>query len=99
MLIHLIILRGIVTGGGEAFYSPPANALIAEYHEKTRATAMSIHQTALYAGIIISGFLAGWIADRFGWRMAFYVFGGLGIINVILLLMRLKDARSAGKGY
>jgi MFS family permease len=97
LLIHLVILRGIVTGGGEAFYSPPANALIAEYHEKTRATAMSIHQTALYAGIIISGFLAGWIADRFGWRMAFYVFGGLGIINVILLLLRLKDSVPAKK--
>ena len=97
MLIHLIILRGIVTGGGEAFYSPPANALIAEYHEKTRATAMSIHQTALYFGIIISGVLAGWIADQFGWRMAFYVFGGLGFINALLLVLRLKDSIPARK--
>ena len=92
LLIHLIILRGIFTGGAEAFYSPPANALIGEYHEKTRATAMSIHQTALYAGIVVSGFLAGWIADQFSWRVAFYLFGCLGILLAIILFFRLKDS-------
>lgn len=95
LLIHLIVLRGIFTGGCEAFYSPPANALIGEHHDKTRATAMSIHQTALYAGIVVSGFLAGWIADRFSWRVAFYAFGGLGILLAIVLVFRMKDSRSA----
>lgn len=92
LLIHLVILRGVFTGGCEAFYAPPANALIGEYHEKTRATAMSIHQTALYVGIVISGFLAGWIADQFNWRVAFYVFGGLGILLAIILVFRFKDS-------
>ncbi|HOI79362.1 MAG TPA: MFS transporter [Petrimonas sp.] len=92
MLIHLIFLQSIATGGGEAFYSPSANAMIGEHHDKTRATAMSIHQTALYAGIIMSGYLAGWIADQFGWRVAFYVFGGLGIILSLIIAARLKDS-------
>lgn len=95
MLIHLIFLQSIATGGGEAFYSPSANAMIGEHHDKTRATAMSIHQTALYAGIIMSGYLAGWIADQFGWRVAFYVFGGLGIILSLIIAARLKDSRPA----
>jgi sugar phosphate permease len=93
LLIHLIILRGVFTGGCEAFYAPPANALIGEYHDKTRSTAMSIHQTALYAGIVISGYGAGWIADQYGWRLAFYLFGGLGIILAIILFFRLKDSK------
>lgn len=92
LLIHLIILRGIFTGGCEAFYSPPANALIGEHHKETLATAMSIHQIALYAGIVISGYGAGWIADQFGWRMAFYLFGGLGIVLAVILIFRLKDS-------
>lgn len=92
MLIHLILLQSIATGGGEAFYSPSANAMIGEHHDKTRATAMSIHQTALYAGIIMSGYLAGWIADQFGWRVAFYLFGGLGIILSLIIAVRLKDS-------
>lgn len=94
-LIHLILLQSIATGGGEAFYSPSANALISEHHDKTRATAMSVHQTALYAGIILSGYLAGWIADHFGWRIAFYIFGGFGIILSLVIAARLKDSRPA----
>jgi MFS transporter, Spinster family, sphingosine-1-phosphate transporter len=65
-LLYFILLRGIATGGGEAFYAPSANALISEHHHKTRAFAMSIHQTALYAGIISSGFLAGYIGENYG---------------------------------
>ena len=98
MLIHLIFLQSIATGGGEAFYSPSANALISEHHDKTRATAMSIHQTALYAGIITSGYLAGWIADQFGWRIAFYVFGAIGIVLSLIIGIRIKDSRPIKTG-
>jgi sugar phosphate permease len=91
-LVQLILLRSIATGGGEAFYSPSANALICEYHQKTRATALSIHQTALYVGIIGSGYLTGYIADLYGWRMAFYLFGGFGVVLAGVLLFRLKDS-------
>ncbi len=98
LLIHLIFLQSVATGGGEAFYAPSANALISEHHDKTRATAMSIHQTALYAGIIMSGYLAGWIADHFGWRIAFYVFGAFGIILSIVIGIRLKDSHPVSNG-
>jgi len=91
-LWHLILLRSVATGGGEAFYFPAASALIGESHEKTRATALSIHQTAVYVGIICSGYLAGMIADAYGWRMAFYTFGGFGIILAFVLYNRLRDS-------
>lgn len=90
-LISLIIFRSIATGGGEAFYFPSANSLIAQYHHKTRAMAMSIHQTALYIGLIASGFIAGWIGEHFGWRMAFYAFGGFGVVLAMIIMARLKD--------
>lgn len=89
-LISLIIFRSIATGG-EAFYFPSANSLIAQYHHKTRAMAMSIHQTALYIGLIASGFIAGWIGEHFGWRMAFYAFGGFGVVLALIIMARLKD--------
>ena len=45
----LILLRSVATGGGEAFYTPSANKLISENHPvETRATALSVHQAALY---------------------------------------------------
>ena len=95
-LFELIILRSVATGGGEAFYSPSANALISENHsDKTRATALSIHQTALYIGIIFSGYLAGAVAEAWGWRHAFVLFGGFGILLGIILIFRIKKDKRA----
>ncbi len=88
---HLILLRSVATGGGEAFYFPSASALIGENHDKTRAMALSLHQTAVYVGIICSGYLAGAIADVYGWRTAFYVFGGFGIVLAYVLYKRLMN--------
>lgn len=90
-LIWLVFFRGLATGGGEAFYYPSANSLIGQYHHKTRALAMSIHQTALYIGIVASGLIAGWIAEHFGWRMSFYVFGLCGVTLSMIVLLRVKD--------
>ena len=88
----LVLFRSVATGGGEAFYAPAANALISQYHRVTRSIALSIHQTGLYAGLILSGFLGGWIADQWGWRSAFYVFGGAGVLLAFALIFRLHDA-------
>jgi sugar phosphate permease len=93
-LIELILLRSIATGGGEAFYAPSANTLISDYHEKTKAVALSIHQTSLYVGIIFSGYIAGYIADLYGWRKSFFIFGGFGIFLALILFIRLRNSPS-----
>ena len=90
-LASLVVFRSLATGGGEAFYFPSANSLIGQYHHKTRAMAMSIHQTAIYVGLISSGFIAGWIGEHFGWRMTFYFFGAAGVVLAMIIMVRLKD--------
>lgn len=92
-LVMLILFRSLATGIGEAFYYPSANSLIAQYHYKTRATAMAIHQTAVYTGIVCGGVLAAWIGTRFGWRSSFYFFGGIGVFWAFLLLFLLRNDR------
>lgn len=90
-LISLIVLRGITSGGGEAFYYPAATSLISQYHQKTRAMAMSIHQTSLYVGIVASGFIAAYIGEHFGWRASFLTFGLGGLLLCILLFFKMED--------
>jgi len=90
-LVSLVIFRSIATGGGEAFYFPSANSLIGQHHHKTRALAMSIHQTALYVGLIASGFIAGWMGEKFGWRSAFYLFGAIGVVLALIVMWRVRD--------
>lgn len=89
-LTAFVLLRGIATGGGEAFYAPAANALISEEHKTRRSFALAIHQSAVYFGIILSGLIAGYIAQQYGWRNAFYVFGGVGIFVAIIIFLRLR---------
>lgn len=90
-IILLILFRSIATGGGEAFYYPAATSLLGQFHQKTRAMAMSIHQTSLYAGIVASGFIAGYIGENYGWQMAFFSFGLIGILWALVVWFRVED--------
>ena len=95
----LILTRSIATGGGEAFFGPANYSLLGQYHTDTRARAMSIHQTSYYVGVIIAGWLAGYIGDHLGWKYAFFIFGGAGVIWALVMALRLKDLpREGGSG-
>ena len=87
----LILTRSIATGGGEAFFGPANYSLLGQYHTDTRARAMSIHQTSYYVGVILAGWLAGYIGDHLGWKYAFYIFGGAGVIWAAVMAWRLRD--------
>lgn len=93
-MIMLIVMRSVATGGGEAFFGPSNYALLASYHNReTRSFAMSIHQTSYYVGVILSGFVAGYIGQHYGWRSAFLVFGAVGVIHAIVMIFRLRDKK------
>jgi MFS transporter, Spinster family, sphingosine-1-phosphate transporter len=96
-VLYFVFVRGIATGGGEAFYAPTANSLISEQHTKSRSFALSLHQTAVYFGIIASGWLAGYIGEQYGWRNAFYAFGGFGVLLAIIIQIRLKGRQRASE--
>jgi len=89
-IIALLVFRGLASGGGEAFYYPAAASLISQIHHKAKATALAIHQSAQYVGIVAS-FLAGYVGEIYGWRTAFYVFGGFGIVLSGVFLFCLRD--------
>ena len=90
----LIFFRSIATGGGESFYAPSAFALIASHHKETRSIALSIHQSALYIGLMFSGALVAWTLQLFGgWRPVFFVFGGCGFLLGVAFVWALKDEK------
>jgi MFS family permease len=92
-LFQFIFLRGVATGGGEAFYAPAANSLISDEHKQNKSLGLAIHQTAVYCGIILSGLIAGYIAENYGWRNAFYLFGVLGVgVSAVIFFYFKNDA-------
>lgn len=88
----ILAFRGLVAFG-EAFYYPTATALISDWHRPAmRSRALSIHQTAVFAGAGLGALLAGMIADRIGWQAPFAIFGAIGLVHAVILWKALKDA-------
>ena len=90
-----LFFRSIATGVGESFYAPSAYALIAVHHKKTRSLALSIHQAALYVGLMVSGLAVAWLLGFLGsWRSVFIAFGLAGCLLGIMFIWTLKDGES-----
>ncbi len=79
-------------GISEAFYIPAALALIADFHQgESRATAVGIHQSGIYAGLTLGG-IGGYVAQTSSWRNCFTWFGVAGVIYAVVLMLTLRNA-------
>jgi MFS family permease len=79
-------------GFGETFYFPASMSLTADYHgPRTRSRAFAIHQSSVYAGTILGSWAGATIAERFGWRTGFYLFGASGILVASILYCFLSE--------
>ena len=87
-----LFFRSIATGVGESFYAPSAYALMASHHKETRSVAFSIHQAALYVGLMASGLIVAWALGLLGtWRNVFIAFGAAGFALGVAFIWALKD--------
>lgn len=92
----MLLTTRVLVAVGESAYYPSATALISDWHpDRTRSRALSLHQTGLFAGAGLGALAAGLLADRFGWRMPFAVFAGMGLIYAFVLLKVLHDRGDA----
>lgn len=90
--VLMLSLRALAVGGGESFYGPAAMALLASYHQRTRSIAFSVHQAALYLGLMSSGFLVAWALGLLNtWRNVFIAFGVAGLFLGVLFIFLLRD--------
>ncbi|MFK7977690.1 MAG: spinster family MFS transporter [Halioglobus sp.] len=88
---QLALLR-IGVGVGEAGGTPPSHSLIASYFPpEQRSTALSLHATGTHFGVLIGMLGGAMIAEAYGWRMAFVVFGLPGIAVGLLLALTVKE--------
>jgi predicted MFS family arabinose efflux permease len=80
-----------IMGISEACYMPAAVALITDYHRgRTRSIASGLLMSGLYAGMALGG-TGGYIADLWGWRYGFHLFGSIGVVYSFFLFFILRD--------
>jgi len=95
----LLIAYGLMNGIGQSLMPPCNSSLIGEFHTDTRGTAFSIYQGAIYLGIVVCSITASRMAAGHadGWRHAFWIFGGIGLLWTLVMLLFLKDTPNVGK--
>jgi MFS family permease len=89
-LWHFVAVRA-AEGLGETFYFPASMSLTADYHgPATRSRAFAIHQSSVYVGTILGSWIGALLAEWYGWRAGFFLFGfsGLAVAAVLSLLLR-----------
>ena len=80
----MLLAGRVLMGLTEAAFVPPAMALIASAHPPAiQSRVTSALYTAQLTGIVAGGAVGGWIAEHFGWRLAFFVMGSAGLLFAI----------------
>lgn len=92
-MLMLFIMYGFMNGIGQCMIPGAASSLIAQHHNETRSTALSIYQSALYVGVLVSSVAAGWLGgtSSSGWRISFWAFGGLAVVWTFVLTVFLRN--------
>lgn len=89
--VSLLIARAFV-GLGEAGYGGVGAAILTRvFPARLHATVMSTFFSAAMIGSVLGVMLGGFIAERFGWQLAFLVMGGFGIVLALLFPLLIRE--------
>ncbi|MFN8732103.1 MAG: spinster family MFS transporter, partial [Hyphomonadaceae bacterium] len=92
-----LLLARIGVGVGEAGCTPPAHSLISDYvPAEKRASAIAFYSLGVPVGTAMGYIVGAWIAQHYGWRVAFFAVGIPGIIIGLIAFATLKEPRKLG---
>ncbi len=93
----MLLLARFGVGIGEAGCLPPTQSVISDYFPASkRASAISLHLTAIPIGTIAASAIGAVVADLYGWRMAFIALGAPGILVAIICWLTVKEPPRGG---
>jgi len=89
-----MLLARLGVGVGGSMSVPTMHSMIADrYPPSQRATALSINSAGYFIGIFLGFAGGGWIADQYGWRIAFIAVGLPGIVVSLLVRAFVRAPR------
>ncbi|WP_422342794.1 spinster family MFS transporter [Parasphingorhabdus sp.] len=89
-----LLLARMGVGVGEAGFTPPVVSMIADRFEADkRATVFSLIAVGVSVGGAVGALGGGWIAQEYGWRMAFLVMGAPGLLLALILWLTISEPR------
>lgn len=87
-------------GVGEASCAPTANSLVGDlFPRERRARAISFFMLGLPIGLGLANILSTYVAQRWGWRTAFFLAGAPGLVLGLLCLFIPEPVRGAAETH
>jgi predicted MFS family arabinose efflux permease len=90
-VVQLLICRLGMATGSAATEAPPHSMISDMVPPEKRASAISIFMLGVPVAAIFGSFAGGAIAQSYGWRATFIVFGMLGLVVSLLCFAFLKE--------
>lgn len=90
---QLVIVR-IAAGIGQAGCWPPMYSLVGDYFPRKRELTRAMTLFMLSQPISALGYFGGgWLNERYGWRMTFFLIGLPGLVAAIITRLTIKETR------
>ena len=84
-------------GTGEAGGTAPSLAILADYYPPQRRPAViGLFTVNGPLGVFVGASLGGWAAGQFGWRGAFLLVAGIGIVAALALVLFVREPERGG---
>ncbi|WP_423603705.1 spinster family MFS transporter [Sphingomonas sp. MS122] len=76
-----LVAARVMTGVGEAGTGPASQSIITDlFPPETRGRAQATYAVGVNIGIMVAFLVGGWLAHRYGWRVAFIAVGLPGLL-------------------
>jgi MFS family permease len=91
-----LLLTRMSVAIGEAGCYPPALSLISDrFPRKDRPRAVGRYMLGIPIAMVIGNFGAGWLNQKYGWRLTFVIIGAPGILLALIAYLTLPEPRLA----
>ena len=89
-----LALPRIFVGVGEATLTPAALSMLGDAFPRRRlGLAIGVYYSGIPLGLAVALISSSFIAPRFGWRVAFFALGIIGLLATVLLFVLREPAR------
>jgi MFS family permease len=91
-----LALTRLAAGIGQSGCMPPTYSLLADFFPSVagRARAQAVYWLNSSLSSLIAFVFGGWLSERFGWRVLFFMLGVPAIVVALLTKMTIKDPRT-----
>ncbi len=90
--VGFLLASRVLLGPVQGFYIPASMAILGDYNQRaSRGKVFALVNAGNFVGSILVVAAAGWIGEKYGWRVALTAFAAFGALYCLMLFYWLRD--------